>query len=110
MSREHPTPDELSAIEQHQYGSYGVELPDWYLENYSEPAETSGTPVEIGYVCRQGHFQFKYDPDGDSCGTKIVGRIFVMPEPEVSSTELNYFVEESLTSHHRKMQEWRSSN
>jgi hypothetical protein len=30
MTREHPTSEELDAIEQHQYGAYGVNLPDWY--------------------------------------------------------------------------------
>jgi hypothetical protein len=105
MSRENPTPDELSAIQQHEYGSYGVELPDWYLNRLSE----ANSPIEIGYVCRYGHFQFKDDPEGDSCGTKIVGRIFVTPEPDVSLTELNDSISDSLSGHHRKMQEWRSS-
>lgn len=69
------------------------------------PAEA----VEIGYVCRHGHFQFINDPDGDSCGTKIVGRIYVTPEPEISAETLTEATTESLESHHRKMDEWRSS-
>ena len=35
--------------------------------------------VEIGYLCRHGHFQFKDDPDGDSCQTKIIGKVYVKP-------------------------------
>jgi hypothetical protein len=37
MSREHPTEDELSAITQWMYGSYGVELPDWYEPGMVQP-------------------------------------------------------------------------
>jgi hypothetical protein len=107
MSRENPTPEELDAIEQHQYGSYGVNLPDWYGMDSPQPptADETVEAVEIGYVCRHGHFQFKDDPDGDACVTKIVGRIFVMPELGVSADDLNEAVEYSLTGHHRKMEE-----
>ncbi|MFE4229140.1 hypothetical protein ACFRJ8_14770 [Arthrobacter sp. NPDC056886] len=31
MSKDAPTPEEVDAILQHQYGAYGVNLPDWYL-------------------------------------------------------------------------------
>lgn len=68
------------------------------------PAEA----VEIGYVCRHGHFQFNDDPDGDACGTKNVGRIYVVPEPEISLKELNEAVGYALESHHRKMEQWRA--
>lgn len=63
--------------------------------------------IEIGYVCRHGHFQFKDDPDGDSCGTKIVGRIYVTPEAEISEATITGAIAESLESHHGKMDEWR---
>lgn len=63
--------------------------------------------VEIGYVCRHGHFQFINDPDGDACGTKRVGTIYVQADPEVSPAELADSVGYSLESHHRKMEEWR---
>jgi hypothetical protein len=65
--------------------------------------------IEIGYVCRHGHFQFKDDPDGDTCGTKIVGRIYVQSEPEVSAGVVAEAIDYSLESHHRKMEEWRQS-
>lgn len=74
-------------------------------EHTMAPAET----IEIGYVCRHGHLQFTGDPDGDACGTKIVGRIYVTPEPEISAATLTEAITESLESHHRKMDEWRSS-
>lgn len=63
--------------------------------------------IEIGYVCRHGHFQFINDPDGDSCGTKIVGRIYVTPESDQHAERLAEATTESLESHHRKMDEWR---
>lgn len=37
MSRYNPTPDELDAILQYEYGSYGVELPEWYLNRFNQP-------------------------------------------------------------------------
>lgn len=64
--------------------------------------------TEIGYVCRHGHFQFNEDPDGDACGTKIVGRIYVEAEPEISQEGLSEAIGYSLESHHRKMEEWRA--
>jgi hypothetical protein len=67
-----------------------------------------GERTDIGYVCRHGHFQFNEDPDGDSCGTKIVGRIYVTPEPEITPEELSEALGYSLESHHRKMEEWRN--
>ena len=66
-------------------------------------------PLEIGYVCRHGHFQFIDDPDGDACGTKNVGRIYVQAEPEITPEELAEAVTYALESHHRKMEEWRAN-
>lgn len=63
--------------------------------------------IEIGYVCRQGHFQFKDDPDGDSCGTKKVATIYVKADPEIGRADLDELVGYALESHHRKMTEWR---
>jgi hypothetical protein len=64
--------------------------------------------IEVGYVCRHGHFQFREDPDGDSCGTKIVGTIYVEPEPGYSEEAVMEAIGYSLESHHRKMGEWRN--
>ncbi|MBT2537230.1 hypothetical protein [Arthrobacter sp. ISL-69] len=63
--------------------------------------------IEIGYVCRQGHFQFKDDPAGDSCGTKRVATIYAKADPGVSHETLTESVYDALESHHRKMTEWR---
>jgi hypothetical protein len=65
--------------------------------------------VEIGYVCRRGHFQFIGDPDGDMCGTKRVATIYAKADPEVTKGEMVEAIEDSLESHHRKMDEWRQS-
>lgn len=64
--------------------------------------------IEIGYVCRHGHFQFNDDPDGDTCGTKDVGRIYVTPGTGISAEALAEALGYSLENHHRKMEEWRS--
>ena len=65
--------------------------------------------IEIGYVCRHGHFQFKDDPDGDSCGTKKIGTIYVEANERANEAAIRESVEESLTNHHRKMEEWRNA-
>jgi hypothetical protein len=45
-------------------------------------AETE--PVEIGFLCRRGHFIFYDEPDVDtSCGSKRMAGIFVVPEEGV---------------------------
>lgn len=41
-------------------------------------------PVEIGFMCRKGHFIFYDEPDFDgSCGSKKIAGIFVVPEEGV---------------------------
>jgi hypothetical protein len=40
-----PTTKELSAILQHQYGAYGVELPDWYVQEMTQ--RTSAEDVAL---------------------------------------------------------------
>ena len=43
--------------------------------------------VEIGYLCRHGHFIFQDDPDlDDSCGSKRVGGVYVEMGEDVYST------------------------
>jgi len=64
--------------------------------------------TEIGYVCRHGHFQFIDDPDGDACGTKRIGTIYVKADDEVTQAELTEAVDYAIESHHRKMEEWRA--
>lgn len=70
----------------------------------------SDEAVDIGYVCRYGHFQFNDDSDGDSCGTKDVGRIYVTPGSGVAAAELAEALGYALESHHRKMEEWRGKS
>jgi hypothetical protein len=41
-------------------------------------------PVEIGFLCRKGHFIFYDEPEFDgSCGSKKMAGIFVVPEEGV---------------------------
>lgn len=41
-------------------------------------------PIEIGYLCRRGHFIFHDDPDVDyACGSKRMAGVFVTPEEGV---------------------------
>lgn len=65
--------------------------------------------IEIGYVCLKGHFQFKDDPDGDSCGTKNAATIYVEANGNISPYALEPLVEESLTGLHHKIEVWRNS-
>lgn len=64
-----------------------------------------GKKVEIGYICYKGHFVFKGDPD-DSCGTKEIGKIYAERNDKRDKEMFEEALEESLTSHHRKMDEW----
>lgn len=64
-----------------------------------------GKKVEIGYICSKGHFVFKGDPD-DSCGTKNIGTIYAERGDKRDKEMFNEALEESLTSHHRKTEEW----
>lgn len=63
--------------------------------------------IEIGYVCRQGHFQFRDDPDGDSCGTKDIGTVYVEAPDGVDLGYLKEVIDESLASLHGKLEYWR---
>ena len=65
--------------------------------------------IEIVYVCHKGHFQFKDDPDGDSCGTKNIGTIYVKPNKWATESEIREAVAESLASLHSKIEFWRNS-
>jgi hypothetical protein len=65
--------------------------------------------VEIGYVCRHGHFQFHEDPDGDSCGTKKIGTIYVRPIKGAYADMFKEALEESVLNIHRKIEAWRNS-
>lgn len=48
-------------------------------------------PVEIGYLCRKGHFIFHDEPGLDNaCGSKRMAGIFVVPEEGVYP---HYFAE-----------------
>lgn len=48
------------------------------------PEEQPSGAVEIGYLCRKGHFIFHDDPDVDgACGSKRMAGIFVVPEEGV---------------------------
>jgi hypothetical protein len=48
-------------------------------------------PVEIGYLCRKGHFIFHDEPVYDgACGSKRMAGIFVVPEEGVYP---HYFAE-----------------
>ncbi len=63
--------------------------------------------IEIGYLCSKGHFQFNDDPDGDSCRTKIIGKVYVKP---IRGAYTDMFVEamsEAMTSLHHKIAVWR---
>lgn len=46
-------------------------------------------PVEIGYLCSHGHYVF-YGVGDDTCGTKRIAALLVVPEVELSEpyTEL----------------------
>ena len=66
--------------------------------------------IEIGYVCRHGHFQFIDDPDGDACGTKRVATIYAKADPEVTREEMAESVDYAIESHHRKTTEWREQS
>lgn len=55
MSRENPTTEEIDAILQHEYGAYGVELPDWYISPSDLKYPTGWQPenVEVAPYTRQ---------------------------------------------------------
>lgn len=41
-------------------------------------------PVEIGYLCRRGHFIFYDEPDVDnSCGSKRIAGLYAVPDEDV---------------------------
>lgn len=65
--------------------------------------------VEIGYICRKGHFQMNDDPEGGSCGTKKVATIYVEPDEDISisPSELAELIEECLASYWAKVEYWR---
>lgn len=45
MTEYNPTPEELDAILQHEYGSYGVELPEWYLKRFDPPEHNDNSAI-----------------------------------------------------------------
>lgn len=65
--------------------------------------------IEIGYLCRHGHFQFNGDPDGDSCSTKKIGTIYVKPIRGAYMDMFNEALSEAIESLHRKIEVWRKS-
>lgn len=79
---------------------------------YGKPRTiTTAEEIEIGYVCLHGHFQFHGDSDGDTCGTKRVGTVYVRAdaEPNPTRAELAEAVGDSMSSLHRKIEAWRKS-
>jgi len=76
-----------------------------------ENASAEPTRIEIGYVCRKGHFQLHGDPDGDACATKDVGTIYVETNEwtHTSPEVLREAVEEALKSLHDKIEFWRKN-
>lgn len=55
-------------------------------------------PVEIGFMCRRGHFLFYDEPDlDDSCGSKRMAGIFVVPEEGVYRGMFNEALDEART-------------
>jgi len=65
--------------------------------------------VEIGYLCSRGHFQFNDDPEGDSCRTKIIGKVYVKPIRGAYTDMFEEAVSEAMASIHRKIEAWRKS-
>lgn len=65
--------------------------------------------VEIGYLCSKGHFQFKDDPEGNSCQTKIIGVVTVKPIKGAYMDMFEEAVTEALASIHQKIEAWRKS-
>jgi len=73
----------------------------------TSPGESSER-IEIGYVCRKGHFQFKDDPDGESCWTKNVATIYVEAPAHIKPDEIRELVDECLAGLHQKLEVWRN--
>lgn len=65
--------------------------------------------IEIGYVCRHGHFQFRDDPDGDTCGTKNVATIYAETR-NYPRRALEQTINHALTSLHQKIEFWRNNS
>lgn len=63
--------------------------------------------IEIGYLCRKGHFQLDGDPDGDACGTKRVASVYVESDEPHWDANLGEYVQEALDSYNRKLEFWR---
>lgn len=52
------------------------------MTEYEEATVPEGHKVEIGYLCRRGHFIFWDDPDvDDACGSKKIAGIYVEAVP-----------------------------
>lgn len=48
------------------------------------PEAAVSEPVELGYLCRKGHFVFHDDPDVDyACGSKRMATVIVQPDEGV---------------------------
>jgi len=65
--------------------------------------------MEVGYVCRHGHFQFVNDPDGDACGTKRVATVYVEADTDMSAFELADVVDQAISGLHEKVEYWRKN-
>lgn len=65
--------------------------------------------VEVGYLCRHGHFQFNGDPEGDSCQTKIIGKVYVKPIRGAYPDMFAEAVDWALKSIHEKIEAWRKT-
>lgn len=66
------------------------------MDEIDEPVVPKGHKVEIGYLCRKGHFIFHDDPDVDyACGSKRMAGIFVEPDEGVYSGMFEEALEES---------------
>ncbi len=65
--------------------------------------------IEIGYLCRRGHFVFKDDPDGDACQTKKIGTIYVKPIRGAYPDMFKEAIDWAMTSIHEKIEAWRKA-
>lgn len=75
--------------------------------------------IEIGYLCRKGHYCFWSDPEEDgACGAPGVGRIWLEVEPdweeddgdgEAPGEYVDQMVDEANRSLAQQIEEWRAS-
>ncbi|PZF83231.1 hypothetical protein [Jiangella anatolica] len=71
--------------------------------------------IEIGYLCRKGHYCFYADPEEDgACGAPGVGRIWLEIEPEwdddaEAEERTDQIIWEADDSLAEKFEAWRAS-